>query len=172
MRNSLRTRPIEATNQPAMRSQLDATDRRIIQLLVENGRMATCQVADSIGLSESTTSTRLRRLLHGGVISGIHAHIDPTVVGRCYHVTIGVRLASYISPTNFERTLMECGALIDAWQVTGNMDYQLRVACADMAELDWTLGWLRKVGAEETVTSFLLRQVSGTSDANLVEVRS
>jgi len=154
------------------RSRLDAVDRRIMQLLVENGRMATCEVADSIGLSESTTSTRLRRLLHGGVISGIHAHIDPTVVGRCYHVTIGVRLASYISPTDFERSLAECGAIIDAWQVTGNMDYQLRVACADMNELDHTLGWLREVGAEESVTSFLLRRVSGTTDANLVEIRS
>lgn len=167
MRNLLRSEPASGENGPT-RSRLDAIDRRIVSLLVENGRMATCQVADSIGLSESAVSARLRKLLRGGVISGIHAHIDPTVVGRSYHVSIGVRLSQDTLPAAFESRLAESSAIIDAWQVTGNLDYQLRIACRDMRELDSTIVWLRRAGAEDTVTSFLLRQVAGTGDANLL----
>lgn len=137
-------------------------------MLVENGRMATSQVASSIGLSESAASIRLRRLLGGGIISGIHAHIDPAVAGRGFQVTVGVRLLTATSPEEFERRLGKCQAVIDAWQITGNTDYQLRVACTDMAELDRTLAWLRQAGAEDTVTNFLLRRVSGAGEANLL----
>ncbi len=145
--------------------ELDEVDQNIVHLLVANGRMRTRDIASSVGLSESTASVRLRRLVSSGVISGFHAEVNPTVFGQPFHALVGVRLALQTRQQDFERYIADDAHVIEAWQSTGSMDYQLRLACAGIAELDQTLVALRRAGAEETVTAFLLRRIPGGSDA-------
>ena len=44
-------------------SDIDRTDRKILKLLQEDGRITTVDLADRIGLSPTATSERLKRLL-------------------------------------------------------------------------------------------------------------
>jgi Lrp/AsnC family transcriptional regulator, leucine-responsive regulatory protein len=141
-------------------AELDDVDQSIVRLLVANGRMRTCEIATSVGLSESSTSVRLRRLVRSGVISGFHADVNPSAFGQPFHASVELRLDPHTSRSEFERNIAADPQVIDGWESTGSMDYHLRLACAGIAELDAALVRLRHAGAEETVTALLLRRIS------------
>ena len=71
---------------------LDETDRRIVQLLSRDGRMTNAELAAAIGVAASTAHARTRALLERGVITGFHAGVDQSVLGRGLQAIIGVTL--------------------------------------------------------------------------------
>lgn len=54
----------------------DAVDRRLVELLLEDGRMSNAKLARRVGVPESTCSGRLRVLRERHVIAGVHADVD------------------------------------------------------------------------------------------------
>ena len=62
-------------------SSLDDTDRRIVALLREDGRMSVNEVAQRAHVSRATAYARLDRLRASGVITGFTAEVDPAAVG-------------------------------------------------------------------------------------------
>ena len=75
---------------------------------------------------------------------------------------VDVRLAPGTRQTILDETLQGFPAIVDATHLTGRFDTQLRVACADVAELDRLLIALKEdLGAEETNTRLVLRTIEG-----------
>lgn len=142
---------------------MDEIDRKIIGTLQADGRISVTDLADSIALSISATSERLRRLRTDGVISGFSVEIDPDAVGRPIQALVDVRLppgASYSGGA--EEALVGLDSVIDAVHLTGSFDTQLRVAARDVAELDDLLAHLKDVfGVQETNTRLILRTIEG-----------
>jgi DNA-binding Lrp family transcriptional regulator len=62
-------------------SDLDDTDRRIVALLREDGRMSVNEVAQRAHVSRATAYARLERLRKDAVITGFQATVDPGAVG-------------------------------------------------------------------------------------------
>lgn len=62
--------------------------------------------------------------------------------------------------------------MLCAWQVAGEVDYELRVACSDTTDLDAMLTGLRRSGAEGMSTGLVLRGVPGLTEADLVRPAS
>ena len=58
-------------------ASLDRTDRRILDILQREGRIAITELAQRVGLSASPCSERVRRLERQGVITGYHARRHP-----------------------------------------------------------------------------------------------
>ena len=69
---------------------IDASDEKIINALLENGRASLREVAKKSKLSVATVLKRVRRLEKKGVISGYAAVIDYEKIG--YDVTVLVEL--------------------------------------------------------------------------------
>jgi Lrp/AsnC family transcriptional regulator for asnA, asnC and gidA len=64
-----------------MNVKVDHTDRRIVDLLIEDGRMSSTDIAQHLGdVSERTVRNRLERLLRDGVIH-ISAVVNATALG-------------------------------------------------------------------------------------------
>ena len=61
--------------------ELDDTDRRLLEELVEDGRLSVNALAQRARVSRATAYGRLERLLHSGVITGFRAEVDPAKVG-------------------------------------------------------------------------------------------
>ena len=61
-------------------SELDKFDRAIIDLLMEDGRMSSAEIARRVGISERSVRYRLDRLLRDGVIQ-VSAIVRPKMVG-------------------------------------------------------------------------------------------
>src|ERR1700747_755709 len=61
--------------------EIDQFDRKILDVLVENGRMSITELSSRIGLSKTPCQTRLRRLLAEGYIDGFRAVLNPSKLG-------------------------------------------------------------------------------------------
>jgi len=70
---------------------LDDTDRRILALLQQDGRMAIKALAEHIGLSAPAASERLRRLEDRGVIHGFSVDVEPRALGYAMQAIVRIR---------------------------------------------------------------------------------
>jgi len=78
--------------------------------------------------------------------------------------TARVRLAPYLSREVFEAHLRGIPSVRSAVYVIGDVDYELRLACRDLADLGVVLASLRSCrGTEVVSTALLLREVAGLS---------
>ncbi len=63
------------------KTELDATDRRILRLLALDGRASYQAVADEVGLSRPAIMERVKRLEEAGYIRGYRVQLDRAKVG-------------------------------------------------------------------------------------------
>src|SRR2546423_14703560 len=63
------------------KTELDATDRRILRILSQDGRASYQAVADEVGLSRPAIMERVKRLEEAGYIRGYRVHLDRAKVG-------------------------------------------------------------------------------------------
>jgi len=73
------------------RVTLDAADRRIIEMLQEDGRRAYGSIAEEVGLSETAVRRRVQRLRDAGALQ-IVAVTDPLQLGFNREAMLGVRV--------------------------------------------------------------------------------
>lgn len=141
---------------------MDVIDRKIIQALVGDGRLTVTELSDLANLSLSATSQRLRRLVDDGVIEGFTALLDPTAVGRPIDALVDVRLPSSVLFIGLDDELLALPEVVDAVHLTGRFDYQVRLRCRTIDDLDDILrGFKERLGVEETSTRVVLSTVTG-----------
>jgi len=71
---------------------VDALDRAILRRLQQDGRQTNRDLAEAVGIAPSTALERTRALRARGVITGVHAAIDPVALGRSVQALVGVRI--------------------------------------------------------------------------------
>ena len=67
---------------PDLESDLDATDRTILDLLAENARRTLGDIGERVGLSAPAVKRRIDRLEGSGVILGYTTRVDHAKLGR------------------------------------------------------------------------------------------
>ncbi|WP_053205307.1 Lrp/AsnC family transcriptional regulator [Jiangella muralis] len=143
-----------------MPRELDAVDRVILGQLLRIGRSPLHVLARRAGLSVSAMSVRVRRLEEAGIIAGFRAQVDLDAVGRPVQAVVRVGLAPATERPIFEKWLSGRAAVTAAWQLAGDDDYLVQLACRDVAGLDDELCELTAHGgAERTSTSIVLHAV-------------
>ena len=84
------------------------------------------------------------------------------IVGDPVQAVIRIRLAPAASRHGFEQYLRTLSCVRCGWQVTGDVDYELLIACRAIADLDSVLTCLRGCGGTEVASAELvLREVAG-----------
>ena len=117
---------------------LDQIDRKLLLLLQTDGRLSHADLAQRIGLSASACFRRLQRLEQSGVIAGYAALLDGEAIGRPTTVFIEVTLSGQGSAVldAFERAVAACPDVLECHLMSGDFDYLLRVAVADMRDYE------------------------------------
>ncbi len=112
----------------------DAIDRKILHELSGNGRMSNAQLAERVGLSASACSRRLAELERTGVIRGYRAVLAPSATGGGLTAYLGVGLSRHTVEElrAFERAMAEAPAVRECHNVTGAIEYLLRVEVRDL----------------------------------------
>ncbi len=118
--------------------ELDKLDRDLLRLLQADGRLTNAELAQRIGLSPSACIRRLQRLEQTGVIAGYTALIDGEAIGRPTTVFIEVTLSGQGNAVldAFERAVAACPDVLECHLMSGDFDYLLRVAVADMRDYE------------------------------------
>jgi Lrp/AsnC family leucine-responsive transcriptional regulator len=144
-------------------ADIDRTDRKILALLQMDGRIATVELADRIGLSPTSTGERLKRLQREGYIAGFRAQLDPHRLGLGLLVFVEVSLDK-TTPDVFEKFASEvrrAPEVLECHMVAGGFDYLVKTRVADMASYRRFLGevLLALPGVKETRTYAVMEEV-------------
>ncbi len=117
---------------------LDDTDRRMIRVLQDDGRITNAELARIVNLSESACLRRLRALETAGVISRYAAVINERAVGLPISVFVTVTLSSQSEAmlTAFETAIATVPAVVECYLMTGGSDYLLRLVVRDVDDLE------------------------------------
>jgi Lrp/AsnC family leucine-responsive transcriptional regulator len=117
---------------------VDATDRKILRLLQEDGRISNADLADAIHLSPSSCLRRVRRLEDEGVIERYVMLIDPAAIGRPTSIFIEISLKDQSEETlrDFEAAVALSSEVMECYLMAGDSDYLLRIDVADMADYE------------------------------------
>jgi DNA-binding Lrp family transcriptional regulator len=117
--------------------KLDRFDEKLLLELVSDGRQSWKELAQRVGLSETPTVRRVRAMEASGVISGYAALVDDAQVGRPISVFISISLEGQ-NKSEIERCEAEITSsplIRSCYMMAGDVDYLLRVAVKDIAEL-------------------------------------
>ena len=117
---------------------IDATDRKIIRLLQEDGRISNADLAEAIHLSPSSCLRRVRRLEEEGVIERYVMLVDPATIGRPTSIFIEISLKDQSEETlrDFEAAVALSSEVMECYLMAGDSDYLLRIDVADMADYE------------------------------------
>ena len=131
---------------------LDATDYRIIDELIADGRISLAELGRRVSLSSPAVAERVKRLEQGGVITGYRAEIDPRALG--YQLTAIVRVKPAV------RQLSKIAALAadipqieECLRITGEDCFYLKLHLGSIEELPSVLDQFLLYG--ETTTSIV-----------------
>jgi Lrp/AsnC family transcriptional regulator, leucine-responsive regulatory protein len=113
---------------------MDRVDRAILRHLMQQGRLSNTELADRVGLSPSPCLRRVRNLERAGVISGYHASVDLTALGRGFEVLVHVEMAIQDRATleAFEAEIARIDEIVQCRRMFGQPDYLLWIATADL----------------------------------------
>ena len=116
---------------------IDDFDMKILTLLQANGRLTNQELSELVGLSASQCSRRRISLEQAQLIRGYHARLAPEAVGLGLVGLIEVSLITHAQEQidSFHQMLEEVDAILDAYKTTGDADYLLKVAVADLPAL-------------------------------------
>jgi Lrp/AsnC family leucine-responsive transcriptional regulator len=140
---------------------IDDLDRAIIRGLERDGRLSYRDLGNEVGLSPNATGARVARLVDEGIITGIHARVDHSLIGRPLEGYVDCWLTSREAErwAEFEAYVLNDDRIIDAVHLTGKVDYRLRVVVSSPTELDELLMALkREASISETDTRLILRR--------------
>ncbi|SIQ14885.1 Lrp/AsnC family transcriptional regulator [Marinobacterium stanieri] len=145
---------------------LDNFDRKILQVLQQDGRISNQQLAEQVGLSPAACWRRVRALEEKGAIAGYAALLDPETLGQGLSVFVLVSLQRHNidSTEEFEQEVLNYPEVLQCYAVTGNADFVLRVVVPDMGSYDRFLN--EKIftlkGIAQVHSNFGLRQIKNS----------
>lgn len=142
---------------------LDAFDRRILAVLLENARATNVEIAEKVGLSEAPCLRRIRRMEAEGVIRGYTARLDPEAIGIGFiaYVTLVLDYLTASTAEQFVQRMREIPEIVSCYIVSGGYDAILHVAAADSATYsDIVFDKLRRIpGVKDVRSSFVMRTI-------------
>ncbi len=143
--------------------EIDKIDRKILQILQEDGRISNLKLAEVIGLSPTAVLTRTQRLQRTGVILGYTARLNPAKLGMGMAVFVEVLLDRTTANVfdAFKAAVQVHGEILECHLVAGGFDYLLKLRVQDMAayrefagRVLWTLP-----GVRETRTYAVMEEI-------------
>lgn len=109
---------------------LDKIDRKILSALRKDARLTIAQLSDLVGLSSSPCWTRVKRLESLNVIESYTANINPKAIGINDLFFIEITLERHDDEIldEFSHALANMPEVVEAYLVTGDYDYLVKVA--------------------------------------------
>lgn len=115
-------------------TDLDRTDRRILDVLQADGRITTTDLAQRVNLSPTATAERMKRLMREGYILRFSAELDPERLGLGLLVFVQVKL-DRTTPDVFDafaQAVKRVPQVLECHMVAGGFDYLVKARVSDM----------------------------------------
>jgi len=126
--------------------ELDRIDRKILDILQRQARIAMTELAERVGLSASPCAERVKRMEREGVITGYHARVAPQALGRTLLVFVEIRLSAKSAEVfdKVRKELLHMPEVLECHLVSGSFDYLVKARLSGMSEYRHLLGDILK----------------------------
>jgi Lrp/AsnC family leucine-responsive transcriptional regulator len=140
---------------------IDKFDLAILKVLQEDARASLLVISERVGLSSTPCWARIKRMESEGVIQGYTVRVDPFAIGLTETVIVQVTLESHTDETlyDFGKRLEQIPEVMEAYLVSGDYDYYIRIAVKDTRDYERLLRerLYRIPGIRHSKSSFVLR---------------
>jgi Lrp/AsnC family transcriptional regulator len=145
---------------------LDARDRRILDVLQRDALTPVAEIAERVGLTATPCWRRIQRMEKAGVIRGRVALLDPVALNVPVSVFVAVRTSTHSAAwvERFRRAVDAIPEIVEAYRMSGEIDYLLRVVVRDIAGYDAV--YKRLIGEIEladVTSSFSMEELKHTT---------
>tara|TARA_B100001142_G_C13921771_1_gene495683 strand:- start:107 stop:568 length:462 start_codon:yes stop_codon:yes gene_type:complete len=137
--------------------KIDNTDKKILNLLQQDGRVSASHIATELDISIPTVTDRIKKLQDSGIINGIHAVLDPKPLGLDVAAIITLISESSIHYKEVTKAAEEATEVLQCLATTGKGSHMLFVVTRNSSTLEELL---RKIqnwpGVIRTETQIIL----------------
>ena len=122
----------------AIDKTIDRFDREILRLISDDASLSLADIAARVGLTSTPCWKRIRRMEQEGIILRRVAMLDPAKVGLPVSVFVEIETADHSSDwlSRFAKVIEQTPEIVDAWRMSGDVDYLLHVVVSDIAAYD------------------------------------
>jgi len=115
------------------RSRLDKIDRKILDILQNDGRITNVELASLVGISAPPCLRRVRALEESGYIQGYHAKLSHSLLGYGVTVFTMVKLSSQADNDLkiFENHISKMDRVRECHMLAGEVDFILKIVAKD-----------------------------------------
>lgn len=136
-----------------MKHELDAIDRRIVDILQHDARLPVKTIAEKVSLSSPTVSARIERLQRDGVITGYMAVVNPEIFDFRIKAFINLEVEP-MQKKEFYPYIAGVPNVVECNCVTGDYSMLMVVYFKTTKELDQFIGQLQHFGRTKTQIVF------------------
>jgi Lrp/AsnC family transcriptional regulator len=147
-------------------TSLDEKDRKILEILQENALTPVAEIAAKVGLSTTPCWRRIQKLEEEGVIRKRVALLDRHKLNVGVTVFVGVKAKRHAMDwlSEFKRAVETIPEIVEAYRLSGEIDYLLRVVVPDIAAYDEVYKKLiEKVEFTDVSSSFAMEDMKFTT---------
>ena len=145
---------------------MDAKDRKILQLLQADASLTVKQIAAQIPLSVTPCWKRIQKLEAEGFIRARVALLDPAKVNADVTVFVAIKTDRHTREwiERFNQVVSELPEVMEAYRMSGEIDYLLRVAVDSIATYDrFYKTLIGRIELSNVTSSFAMEQMKYTT---------
>jgi Lrp/AsnC family transcriptional regulator len=146
---------------------LDAIDRKILRQLQRDATIPVADLASTVGLSQTPCWKRVKRLEAEGYITARVALVDREKLDLGVTVFVGVRTNQHDEDwlAAFAAAIKAVPEVVEFYRMSGEVDYLLKIVCADIADYDRIYKKLIR-GAKlfDVSSSFAMERIKSTTE--------
>ncbi|HEX5392299.1 MAG TPA: winged helix-turn-helix transcriptional regulator [Rhodocyclaceae bacterium] len=140
---------------------LDKIDRKILDILQQDGRISITDLSERVGLSATPCAERIRRMEREGVITGYYARVNPQALGLSLLVFVEIKLSAKSGDVfdKVKKQLQYVPEVMECHLVSGDFDYLVKARIKEMGEYRRLLGEvLKKLPATAESRSYVVME--------------
>lgn len=116
-------------------TSLDALDRRLLGVLLEEPRLGVLGTARRLGVARGTVQARLERMERTGVLAGWEPRLDPTAMGFGVEAFVTLEIRQLEGRDALTTHLAAIPQVLEVHTITGQGDLLCRVVARSNADL-------------------------------------
>jgi Lrp/AsnC family transcriptional regulator len=145
---------------------LDAVDIKILSILQQDCTVSVAEIGKAVGLSTTPCWRRIQKLEQEGVIGSRVALLDAKKVnvGVTVFVSITTSEHSVSWLEQFHSVIRDFPEVVEAYRMSGQIDYLLRVTVPDIESYDrFYKKLIERISLSDVSSSFAMEQIKYTT---------
>jgi Lrp/AsnC family transcriptional regulator len=145
---------------------LDSMDIKILTILQDDSTLPVAEIGKKVGLSTTPCWRRIQKLEQDGVIERRVALLNAKSVGAGVTVFVAITTNQHNAAwlTRFQSVVADFPEIVEAYRMSGQVDYLLRVAVPDIESYDrFYKSFIGQIELTDVSSSFAMEQIKFTT---------